>query len=197
MNGLYRGLRLGSGLRSAIIPYFSVMKLSEAISLIDNSYKFKDISRWADLGCGAGLFTRALAHLLQPGSTIYAVDRNKIGLQSLHSSVGTFIKKVEIDFIQEELPLQNLDGILMANSFHYVEDKAAFISKIEKCFKEDALFLIVEYDLNIANHWVPYPLSSLSLKQLFEISDYHSVEKLREHPSVFQRARMYSAIIRK
>ncbi|MBE7179566.1 MAG: class I SAM-dependent methyltransferase, partial [Mucilaginibacter polytrichastri] len=29
---------------------------------------------WADLGCGDGLFSRALAGFLAQGSTIYAVD---------------------------------------------------------------------------------------------------------------------------
>jgi hypothetical protein len=61
----------------------------------------------------------------------------------------------------------------------------------------DALFLIVEYDMNNANRWVPYPLHFRSLKQLFQKSGYGLIEKLREYPSVFQRARMYSATIRK
>jgi hypothetical protein len=49
----------------------------------------------------------------------------------------------------------------------------------------DALFLIVEYDMNNANRWVPYPLSFRYLKQLFQKSGYCLIEKLREYPSVF------------
>ncbi len=49
----------------------------------------------------------------------------------------------------------------------------------------DALFLIVEYDMNNANRWVPYPVSFRYLKQLFQKSGYGLIEKLREYPSVF------------
>jgi SAM-dependent methyltransferase len=173
------------------------MKLSEAISLIDNPYINIKTSRWTDLGCGKGLFTRALSQLLHHGSTIYAVDSNKTALQSFSDPPGIFIERVELDFIERDLPFRNLDGILMANSFHYAENKVAFISKMETCFKEGAMFLIVEYDLNIANRWVPYPLSFSSLTHLFEKSGYSFIKKLHEHPSVFQRASMYSAIVRK
>jgi hypothetical protein len=48
----------------------------EAITLIDNPYLRQIIrpTRWADLGCGSGTFTLALADLLVPGSSIEAVD---------------------------------------------------------------------------------------------------------------------------
>lgn len=38
---------------------------------------------WADLGCGEGIFTYHLAALLQPGSKIHAVDKDRRRLQSL------------------------------------------------------------------------------------------------------------------
>ena len=173
------------------------MKLTEALALITNKEIFDKRAVWADLGCGTGLFTRALAHLLYPGSTIYAVDKNISALNSLSGHPEIAIEKLAMDFIQEELPFNNIDGILMANSFHYVEDKISFIKKINSCLKEDSVFLIVEYDIGGSNRWVPYPVSFFSLKNLFEKSGWRFIEKLREHPSVFQRGNMYSAIVRK
>ena len=38
---------------------------------------------WADLGCGDGTFTLALASLLPAGSTIYAVDQDAAALRAL------------------------------------------------------------------------------------------------------------------
>jgi precorrin-6B methylase 2 len=38
---------------------------------------------WADLGCGAGAFTLALASLLPAGSTIHAMDRDRAALAQL------------------------------------------------------------------------------------------------------------------
>jgi hypothetical protein len=41
------------------------MQIKEAISLIKTEGFFEDTkTKWADLGCGSGLFTRALASLL-------------------------------------------------------------------------------------------------------------------------------------
>ncbi len=53
------------------------MTVQEATYLIrhDHNKSFaKDT--WADLGCGSGIFTYALASLLKKGSTIYAIDRD-------------------------------------------------------------------------------------------------------------------------
>ncbi len=51
------------------------MELSTAINLIDTTHlTTQTAQRWADLGAGSGLFTRALASYLQPGSSILAVD---------------------------------------------------------------------------------------------------------------------------
>ena len=80
-------------------------------------------SHWADLGCGSGLFTFALAHLLKPGSSVQGVDiilpRFNFDLQPEGVEIGS----MQLDFVADELPFQNLDGILMANSLYYVEDK--------------------------------------------------------------------------
>jgi hypothetical protein len=53
----------------------------------------------------------------------------------------------------------------------------------------------VEYDMEIANHWVPYPISFLTLKKLFNDVGFSFVEKISERPSVFNRANLYSAIV--
>src|SRR5436190_11876191 len=42
---------------------------------------------WADLGAGDGTFAQALARRLQPGSRLYAVDRNSNAIASLRRLV--------------------------------------------------------------------------------------------------------------
>jgi hypothetical protein len=54
----------------------------------------------------------------------------------------------------------------------------------------------VEYDTNEASRWVPYPVSQARLRALFEGAGYTSIRVLRSRPSVFRRARLYSAAIR-
>ena len=63
--------------------------------------------------------------------------------------------------------------------------------------KPPEIFLIVEYDTEISNPWVPFPLSFISLENLFKKAEFTSVIKINEKPSVFRRAKIYSALISK
>jgi len=172
------------------------MTLQEGIALIktDKIDSFK-AATWADLGCGSGLFTNALASLLADESTIYAADKNLSSFHKDSSLKSILIKPVELNFERTPLPFNNLDGILMANSLHYVKNKKDFFEKIKTCLNENGCFLIVEYNMETANHWVPYPISFLSLKKLFHDIGFSFVEKISERPSAFNRGNLYSAIV--
>lgn len=83
---------------------------------------------WADLGAGNGTFTRAIAHILGPGSTIYAVDQDSdtiAALKRAHSVEGVRIIPVLGDFARAlALPgaaPETLDGILLANGLSRAE----------------------------------------------------------------------------
>ena len=172
------------------------MTLNEGIELIktDKIDSF-EAATWADLGCGSGLFTYALASLLKDESVIYAVDKKLSSFNKNPSLKNVLIKSVELNFENTSLPFNKLDGILMANSLHYVKNKKDFFEKTKTCLNVNGCFLIVEYDMEIANHWVPYPISFLSLKKLFHDVGFSFVEKISERPSAFNRANLYSAII--
>jgi ubiquinone/menaquinone biosynthesis C-methylase UbiE len=168
------------------------MQLEEALLLIQHSIPLhKNI--WADLGCGDGLFTHALSHLLPEKSLIYAVDKNKTALKNVSVKPGIQLEKIVADFVHDELPFKTASGILMANSFHYVQHKNAFIEKCLAVFNNNAYFVIVEYDLNKANPWVPFPISFNDLKKFFSSYNF-AVEKLHEMPSRY-RGKMYAALI--
>src|SRR5207237_9801429 len=66
--------------QSAIPNSFARMELHTAIELIKPGITPVQNARWADLGCGQGLFTRALAQIIGKESTIYAVDANSHAL---------------------------------------------------------------------------------------------------------------------
>jgi len=151
--------------------------------------------QWADLGCGSGLFTTALAQLLPSGSTVYGVDTNPtVRRQAPSSDRPASIIPVRADFVKDPLTLPLLDGILMANSLHYVKDKPALIQKLRSYMQEESPFLVVEYDTGQpVPIWVPYPISYHSLTRLFK--DY-TTQKLGERPSAYGRANMYAALVR-
>jgi ubiquinone/menaquinone biosynthesis C-methylase UbiE len=151
---------------------------------------------WADLGCGDGTFTLALATLLPAGSVIHAMDRNASGLSHIperHADVS-IITHVG-DFAVPPWPFDALDGVLLANSLHYVRDQLAFIRTCAPAMNHPPRFLIVEYDTDKANRWVPYPVSRRTLRRLFNDAGYTSVTFLESRPSRYQRAEMYAALV--
>lgn len=174
------------------------MKLEDAVELIKHEKFYQNEKQtWADLGCGSGTFTLALTHLLPENSIIYAIDKNENALAKIPIKYRNVnIVKRATNFINEDLP-DNLNGILMANSLHYVRNKISFIRKAEVYLKSKGNFLIIEYDTNISNPWVPFPISYNSLKKLFEEAGHLSIQKLSETPSLYRRAKIYSALIKK
>jgi ubiquinone/menaquinone biosynthesis C-methylase UbiE len=173
------------------------MELSEAIDLI-RLERFKVVQNWADLGCGSGLFSLALANFLPPGSRIFAVDLNKNSFGKITGEQNNVsIEKIVRDFVHDDWPFNNLDGILMCNSLHYVKDKISLLTKAQKYLRQSHSFLVVEYDTERANQWVPYPINFSSLKYLFENAGYSSVRRLNEIPSIYNRSKIYSAFIGK
>ncbi|PWT76672.1 MAG: methyltransferase type 11 [Bacteroidetes bacterium] len=168
------------------------MKLSDALALIETGLDLATHKKWADLGCGAGLFTRALASRLSNGSTIYAIDKHKPHIESMN---GVQIENVQMDFVESPLPFTTIDGILMANSIHFVKDKILFVRNISRMLNKNGVWIMVEYDTDEANRWVPFPVSFESLKKIFEKAGYMTVRKLSSVPSIYRRGSIYSALI--
>jgi trans-aconitate methyltransferase len=165
------------------------MQLSDAAVLIKKAISSDMPQYWADLGSGAGTFTKALFSLLPPGSRITAIDRES---QQFSEPEIDFYRA---DFVADPLPLKNIDGLLMANSFHYVRDKATLVDKLETCFTDSTRFLFVEYDTSRSNPWVPYPIPFNELKLFFANRGYRT-EHIGERKSRYGGT-MYSALVTK
>jgi len=171
------------------------MQLTEAIRLIDQKKSLLEATRqWADLGCGTGLFTHALAHLLPAGSVIHAVDTDQNALRHLPQPEHVQIIPPAFNFCQETWPFDGLYGVLMANSLHYVADKRTFLQQIQAYLRPAHLLIIIEYDRENANPWVPYPITYQQLTALLEALGYRSVSKLGEHPSRYGNGMIYAAL---
>ena len=170
------------------------MELATAIKLLEKGVVSNSAHVWGDLGAGAGLFTQALSTLLGSGSLIYAMDR-KISsrIESVNSTVR--ILEVESDFVKDDFEGGPFDGLLMANSLHFVADKKSFLKKLRRNLKPDGVLLLVEYDMDVANNWVPYPVSFESLKRMVT-EEFTMPERLASVPSVYNRAAIYSSLMR-
>ena len=173
------------------------MEPSVAIRLIEKGIAKSKDTHWADLRAGSGVFTKALATVLGEGNIVYAMDENEAALNSIENISGkAVILKMKSDFIKDILNLPLLDGILMANSLHYVKSKDVFVANLRKILKPEGSLLIVEYDTLTSNQWVPYPIDFASLNALMRDTGFSSVTKLAEHPSQYRQGNMYSVLVK-
>jgi SAM-dependent methyltransferase len=172
------------------------MDLSVAIKLIEKGIDNNSYQVWADLGAGNGLFTQALATILHDKSTLYAIDKDEQALAAFNKLSGTVtLHKIVGNFIDDPLPLPPLDGVLLANALHFVKHKINFAERLKKILKPAGRIILVEYDLETANQWVPYPISYLQLKSLSAAAGFTSVTRLAETPSRYSNHMLYAASI--
>lgn len=151
---------------------------------------------WADFGSGDGAFTLALRDLTGPLARIFSIDKDKNRLQTQEKAFEKMFSSFDIRFLATDftmdIELPPLDGILMANSLHYVEDQADFLTKIKDYLKPEGKLIFVEYNTDVGNEWVPYPVSYTKLEELTKQSGYITVELLEKVPSKYWNE-MYSA----
>ena len=168
------------------------MNISEALTLIATpTIERSQPQSWCDLGCGSGTFTIALAQSLASGSTIHAVDHDPKALARIPDEHhGGTIHKVLEDLRSPGLRLPSVDGILMANFLHFIQDQQLFLRKLRSVTH---CFLIVEYERSKPSPWVPYPIGFERLCELFAESGVERVEKLAMRRSRFGGT-MYSAL---
>jgi SAM-dependent methyltransferase len=225
----------------------------DAVALIDTPWLHsKTPLRWADLGCGSGTFTLALADLLAPGSSIEAIDlRPSIAPRTTKNGVAIHPRTADFTTLEIRLragiaqdpdpnpapnpnpasspdpalnpnPISNprhaapaaaaplpdrlwpgtqpliYDGILMANSLHYVRDQGTFLARLLGAPSQatrPGVLLLVEYDTDVpVARWVPYPLSFTRAAALLKSSGWSRVQKLGTYPSAFGRTELYAAL---
>jgi ubiquinone/menaquinone biosynthesis C-methylase UbiE len=150
--------------------------------------------RWADLGSGDGAFTLALADLLGPGAHITALDRDAGALRNLARErfAGVEIETRVGDFTRP-IGLSNLDGIVMANSLHFVRDKSPVLELVWGMLRPAGKLVVVEYGSDRGNPWVPHPFSYETWEKMAAQAGFVKTRLLRTIPSRFLGS-MYSAV---
>lgn len=144
---------------------------------------------WADLGCGSGLFTRALLSLLPPAGTVYAFDKSP---QAFNEPGIQFSR---LDFEKQALPVPLLSGILMANSLHYISNQLELITRLKTQLRPQGMLAIIEYDTREANPWVLYPVPPEKARRLAIDAGFTNFSLLNTRKSIYQGGGMYLAAI--
>jgi len=153
---------------------------------------------YADFGAGGGAFTLALRELIGSDATIYAVDDQRSSLAELESShrarFNTTRNLILLkDDFSLDLSLPPLDGIVMANSLHFFKDKEKLLRHVRGFLKPNGALLIVEYNVDVGNMWVPYPMSFNVCRVLVKRAGFTEPRLLARTPSSFLKE-FYSAV---
>ncbi len=153
--------------------------------------------RWADLGAGGGAFTLALADLLGPGAVITAVDRDAQSLQQLAEEMRTRFPATQLDVVVADftrpLAMVQLDGVVMANSLHFVRDKRPVLSQVRALLRPGGRLIVVEYEADRGNPWVPHPFSYRSWQKMAAEAGFERTQHLASIPSRFLGS-IYSSV---
>lgn len=152
---------------------------------------------WADLGSGEGAFALALADLLGSGGRIYSVERDAGALQVQRRAMAERFPQAAVEHLRADftkpLDLPPLDGIVMANSLHFHRDKESLVRRLAAVLKDQGRFVLVEYDADRGNVWVPHPVSYATWEQLSLRAGLTGTRLLARVPSRFLGA-IYSAL---
>ena len=153
---------------------------------------------WADFGSGGGAFTLALADLLGPDGIIYSVDRSGRALREQQQAMRAAFPQTTVHYIEADysrpLDLPPLDGVVMANALHFQRDKhkAAVLRLVHGYLKPGGRLLLVEYNTDRGNLWVPHAISFPTWAALAARHGFPNTRLLATRPSRHLRE-IYSA----
>lgn len=164
------------------------MNHEDHVRLIERAVTKRD-KIWADLGSGTGAFTRALQSLIDPDGKIYSVDSDDTALQAQKTTFKNQFPDATIQYIhkdfREKLYLPRLDGMIMANSLHFVQNQEETMIHLLRYLKPGGKFVLVEYNADEGNQWVPYPLSHKSFNRTASVVGLSKPKLIGTVPSQF------------
>src|SRR5206468_121820 len=84
-------------------------------------------------------------------------------------------------------------GIVMANSLHFVRNKAPVLESVRDMLRPGGRLIVVEYSTDRGNPWVPHPFTYATYVRMAEAAGLQGTEQLHSVPSRYFGS-MYSAV---
>lgn len=168
---------------------------------------------WADFGSGTGAFTLSLQDIVGAEAEIFSIDKDHSALQEQGREFkrrfeASRDENPHLHFIQSDLmrlkaqqDVPPLDGIIMANVLHYFPDasraphlmpklrdlptKVQVLNHVRTFLKPNGSLILIEYNVDVGNMWVPYPLSFPTYQQLAPRAGFATPRLLATIPSRF------------
>jgi ubiquinone/menaquinone biosynthesis C-methylase UbiE len=172
----------------------------EANNLIQNGAGNAAGETWADLGAGEGTFTLALAQLVGEQGRVIAVDHDVAAIRELRRISQEVpsppIDVVAADVTRLKLPDVQLDGALLANVLHFIEDPTTVLARVRQHLRPGGRVLVVEYDRRARSNWVPFPLPMSRLDMIASAAGLAMPVEVGRRKSRYQ-GELYCALLQR
>jgi predicted methyltransferase len=102
----------------------------------------------ADIGAGKGYFTRFLSDAVGPTGRVYAVEiggeeiaaLNELAAEDGRANIQVIEGRPEDPF----LPSKKLDLVFLLNTYHHIDDRPRYFSRVRETLKPDGQLAIVD-----------------------------------------------------
>jgi ubiquinone/menaquinone biosynthesis C-methylase UbiE len=145
--------------------------------------------RWLELGAGDGEFTLALADVLGDTGDVLALDLDRRALTDLATRVRASFPETRVETMPADftrgLPAGPFDGVLAANSLHFVARLDPVLAAIRGVLRPGGRLVLVEYDAEHGNRWVPHPISFGAWSDIAARTGFGEPRRIHAVPSRF------------
>ncbi len=136
------------------------MHFGDRLKILELGVSFGGV--WADLGCGEGAFTLALAQLVgHEDARIHAVDRDARALNAVTLALRARWPRIQLETHFADLAtfggLPALDGALLAFTLGDIPKQAALLARVRTWLRPGGRLVVVEYDGGAGDPMVPHP----------------------------------------
>lgn len=147
----------------------------------------KSGDRVADIGCGTGAYTVALAGEVGDIGQVYAVDVHREALHTLASSLERKgIMNVEMVWADIEkgfsVDAYSLDAVVLSNVLFQLEDIDAALAYISKILKPEGQLLVVDWSHSHGGIG-PHPAHVIAESRAEELVQKHNFRIIKRLPA--------------
>ena len=128
--------------------------------------------RIADVGCGTGYFTFRLARAVGPAGSVLAVDANADLLAYLDGRLKEAgfanARTLLVPKDDPKLPPGSLDTVLIVDTLHYVQDRAAWLKKVRSGLAPGGRIVVIDFVPKSVEErpWGPPPSQWMSREEV-------------------------------
>jgi len=136
--------------------------------------KFGDLTNKTvvDIGAGFGYF---VSYLVSKAEKVIAVDIDTTAIEILKMGKARYPEKtqnkIDIRLVEPDDPKiedNEVDAVLIANTFAYIENKVAYLTNLRKGMKDNGVIVIVDFKMKKLKIDAPPPSDRMSLLETEE-----------------------------